>query len=507
MRTFNPVSLTTLLAVLLASQICQAQSKAPERVKWPLEEIFSNGTKHPDWQPVPVPKGWNRNYLQKALCKHLKEQAASKFPGSNVELKHGYINISFKTHKYDLPAPQIENGRKSWRPPKVGPAPDGFILSVGFEDGVGQLVRPQKLKDLPWTILLAPDIYLPELKLHLPVTIQYGSETRRRPLAELCAPTRWLKSIFEEVALWPHILAQRDWLLAQADAKIRKDLLELAKKYPHLKNARGWESVAAGLSDTATVCISLSYLSPQKVKTVHQPLPQSERYSIMVIIQAPSRELTQLKMSPLYPNLCLVGQIGTTAADSELDAVLKGLVADALAPLEKLENSQKKLESRYEKSNLKLAVDLLPTSKAEMYQLGQSIVVEAKLQNTTDAAQVYPRGFGMTSMKWSCQVELITPDGKAWAAEAVPLKEFDNYNDILLQPGQSLTIGTWDIAKLEYNPGHVFRTMPNARRTAFSEFAQPGEYRVRWWDGWIQGRPPLLSLPFKFELVTSKKNR
>ena len=45
-------------------------------------------------------------------------------------------------------------------------------------------------------------------------------------------------------------------------------------------------------------------------------------------------------MSPLYPNLGLVGQIGTHAGDAELDAALKKLVADALAPLKELDQQR-----------------------------------------------------------------------------------------------------------------------------------------------------------------------
>lgn len=506
MTNFQNICLGLLLALLLLGQVCHAQAPEPKDAEWPPKELLTPQGNHPDWQSVPVPQGWDRRRLDRALREHLKELAATTLPGSKVEQDPDRIRILCKTRMHDT----LRRSSKGYNSPLVprrelGPESDGLILDVWLTEHMGQLERPALLDRPPWKAFCG-QLYLPDIKLYLNVNVDYGSQTDIQLLAQLCAPTRWLKAIFEEPALWPHILAQRDFLLAQADTKIRKGLLDLAKKFPHLKNARGWESVAAGQSDTATVRILLFHVHTGKARTVRQPLPESERYSVLVVIQPPPRELTQLDMSPLYPNLYLVGQVGTTAGSSELDPALKGLVADALAPLEKLENSQKKLKSRYERFNLKLAVDLLPTSKTEKYQFGQSIVVEAKLKNTTDATQVYPRGFGMTSMKSSCQVELITPDGKAWAAEAVPLKEFDNYNDIVLQPGQCLTIGTWDIAQLKYNPGHVFRTMPNARRTAFSEFAQPGQYRVRWWDGYIQGRPPLLSLPLKFELITSQKD-
>lgn len=196
MRVLKNSCLMILSFAFLFCWGCKVQSAESETAIWAPKRLLDPHGVHADWQPVPVPKGWDRDRLWNALCKHLKEQAASKLPGSNVELKHGYIKISFETRKYDLPVPQIKNGRKRMRPPKVGPEPHGFILSVGFEDGVGQLARPQELKGLPWTILLGPYIYLPELKLYLPVTVQYGSETDKRLLAELCAPTRWLKAVF-----------------------------------------------------------------------------------------------------------------------------------------------------------------------------------------------------------------------------------------------------------------------------------------------------------------------
>ena len=55
------------------------------------------------------------------------------------------------------------------------------------------------------------------------------------------------------------------------------------------------------------------------------------------MVKPPPDEVEQLKHSRLYPRLGLVGQVGTRAANPELNAALKKSVADALAPLTELE--------------------------------------------------------------------------------------------------------------------------------------------------------------------------
>jgi len=302
----------------------------------------------------------------------------------------------------------------------------------------------------------------------------------------------------------PDVLVQRDWLLAEADANIRSGLVELAKKFPQLKKARDWGHVTSQKSDTGRVGIWLFHVNKGKAKTVRGPLPKNERFTVLVVVQSPPPEPVQLAMFPKYPNLGLVGQVNATAGDSKLQTALKKLVADSLIPLERLENKQEKIRLYYQKRPLKISVELFSLKGRTVYQQGESIFVEARLKNTSDETQVYPRGFGMTSMQWCCQVELITPDGKAWAAEAVPFQQFDNYKDIVLEPGQTVTIGKWDISQLQYNPGHVFLTMGDRGRTAFSSFAEPGKYSVRWWDGVFQGRRPLVSPELEFELIGSK---
>ncbi|MCH7559698.1 MAG: hypothetical protein IIB56_19915 [Planctomycetes bacterium] len=466
---------------------------------------------HLDWQPVPIPKGWDRECLWKALCKHLRKEAETKLLGSKVKLKDGYINISFKARKYDLPSPQINDG--PWKrspPPKMIPESDGLILSVRFEKAVDQIARPQLVNREHWTTFFG-DVYLPDIKLYLNVNVDYGHETDKRLLEELCVPNRWLRAIFAGAKvledLPPGILAQRDWLLAVADANIRLGLVELVKKFPQLKKARNWKRISRR-TQRGHIKISLDYphrclKSPPDLTSV----PEKDRFAITVIIIPQSEQhLGQLKKVSLYPNVELIGQVHASAGNLGLNAALKKVVADALVSLKQFENKQEKLKSRYEKFNLKLAVELLTVNGIGKYQLGQSISVEVRLKNDSNETQVYPHGFGMTSMQSCCQIELITPDGKAWAAEAVPFQQFDNYKDIVLEPGQNVTIGKWDLSQLQYNPGHVFQTMGNRGRIPFASFAEPGKYSVRWWDGVIQGRKPLVSLKSEFELLGSEQS-
>lgn len=499
------ISVSAVLIFILV-QNCWAQSAKPKAAIWPPKSLLSDRGTHLDWQPVPIPKGWDRECLWKALCKHLRKEAETKLLGSKVKLKDGYINISFKARKYDLPLPQINDD--PWKrspPPKMIPESDGLILSVRFEKAVDQTVRPQLVNRERWTTFFG-DVYLPDIKLYLNVNVDYGRETDKRLLEELCAPNRWLRAIFAGAKvledLPPGILAQRDWLLAVADANIRLGLVELAKKFPQLQKARDWQKVVSEQSEASSISIVLFHTHLGKARSTREPVPEKEQYSVLVIVRPPPSSPHAMSYFPKYPNLGLVGQVNATAGEPELQTALKTLIAKALVPLEQLENVQEKIKLHYQKFNLRLAIELLTISRTGKYHLGKSILVEARLKNTSDETQVYPRGFGMTSMQSCCQIELITPDGKAWAAEATPFRKFNNYEDIVLQPGQTVGIGKWNISQLQYNPGHVFRTMGDGGRTPFSSFAESGKYSVRWWDGVIQGRRPLVSPKLEFELIS-----
>ncbi len=314
------------------------------------------------------------------------------------------------------------------------------------------------------------------------------------------------KYLAERVAteLPPQLRAERDRLLTEADAKIRQGLIDLAKKFPQLKKAEDWNDIQRQ-SEASRIDIWMRHTHLGKGRSTRKHIPEHDRYSVLVLIRQPlpQPEQTAMSMFRLYPNLGLVGQVGVRAGDPRLEAALKKLIEESLSSLKKLEDRQEKVRLHYKGRDAPIVVELVLVNGDGKYHIDQSIIVEAHLKNTSNAEQVYERGFGMTSMKWECQIELITPDGKAWAAEAVPSRQFVNYNDIVLEAGQTLTIGRWDISKLQYNPGHIFRTMGDRGRTPFSSFAKPGEYSVRWWDGCVQGRKPLVSPRLMFEFASS----
>jgi hypothetical protein len=147
--------------------------------------------------------------------------------------------------------------------------------------------------------------------------------------------------------LAPELRDKRDKLLAQADATIRKGLLELGEKYPQMKKAeKYWESLAGASSPGR---IGITYFHSDQGKAATMPkgtVPEKERVSVLVVIKPPPEEMEQLALFPLYPNLGLVGWVGTSAGDPELDAALKKLVDEALKPLAELNAASAEGRSR-----------------------------------------------------------------------------------------------------------------------------------------------------------------
>ncbi|MHC4621587.1 MAG: hypothetical protein ACYTEQ_27920 [Planctomycetota bacterium] len=128
------------------------------------------------------------------------------------------------------------------------------------------------------------------------------------------------------------LLAERDKLLAEADARIRSGLVELSRRFPHMRNARGWDNAISNKSETGTISISLHHTNTGKARSVFHPIPPQEVYGVLVVVRPRPAEPTQLAMFSLYPKLGLVGQVGTSAQNAELRTEFKKLVDDALAP-------------------------------------------------------------------------------------------------------------------------------------------------------------------------------
>ena len=139
----------------------------------------------------------------------------------------------------------------------------------------------------------------------------------------------------------PELREKRDKLLAQADATIRKGLVDLGEKYPHMKKARqDWDALSRPSTPGGIGTISIWFHYTDQGKPGPEPIgtvPEKERFGVQVNIRPPREEEGQLATFPLYPNLGLVGWVGTSAGDPELAAALKKLVDDALKPLADLE--------------------------------------------------------------------------------------------------------------------------------------------------------------------------
>ena len=60
----------------------------------------------------------------------------------------------------------------------------------------------------------------------------------------------------------------------------------------------------------------------------------------MVIVPLELDNPTELPLSPMYDNLDLMGHVEVGASNTDLDAALKKLVDDAMAPLARLDAEQ-----------------------------------------------------------------------------------------------------------------------------------------------------------------------
>ncbi len=176
---------------------------------WP-KKFARMGGKHPGFQPVPVPEGWSQTRLLETLYKYLKAQGETKLPGCIVDLKDGIIQLSHNTRDYNIirPGNAKRTGMQRGNDRGIGPEPDGLILTVHLSDAAGQFDRPHIIDRSPWTGFIS-QVYLPDIKLYLNVDIQYGTGINEKLLTDLCAPTSWLKTIFNNFN--ERTLEQKAW--------------------------------------------------------------------------------------------------------------------------------------------------------------------------------------------------------------------------------------------------------------------------------------------------------
>lgn len=222
------------------------------------------------------------------------------------------------------------------------------------------------------------------------------------------------------------VIDQRNKLLAEADSKIRSVLVELADKFPQLKKARDWEQDTLGHSAKGRIGIHLFHSDQGKIKTAQQAIPENDRYSVLIIVNEPPKEPTQLSMGLLYPNLGLVGQIGTTAGDPELDEALEKLVEEALEPLQSFNQSLNNNNAQLnEEQNiiwgqavwgLQVAVEFIPEKRC--YSFGEKIGIQFKIQNVSDETIILPTTTWRFGEESKCIItdkdEKTIPVNQAW---------------------------------------------------------------------------------------------
>lgn len=146
-----------------------------------------------------------------------------------------------------------------------------------------------------------------------------------------------------KLALAPseEVRAQRDKLLAEADKKIRAGLVELAKTYPFLAktNWGNLDEALEGASPAGQIMIWAGHYEGHD--GTKEKIEPGQAYNVLVMLrplQWPEPP-GQWQLKQLYGNLALMGQAHASANDAKLDAAMKFLVSDALAPLSQLDQS------------------------------------------------------------------------------------------------------------------------------------------------------------------------
>ena len=103
----------------------------------------------------------------------------------------------------------------------------------------------------------------------------------------------------------------------------------------------------------------------------------------------------------------------------------------------------------------------------------------------------------MKGSKYGCQFQVVTSAGVRWSCHAPPDAKWQNHDDVVLEPGQSLTIGKWNLLGQRCSLGYPART---GKAVLLKDALKDGAYYVRWWDGNFQ-RTPLYSPFMKMEIT------
>jgi len=136
---------------------------------------------------------------------------------------------------------------------------------------------------------------------------------------------------------------QRDALLAEADVKIRRDLLRLSARFPQLRRTN-WGFLMDRLarkSPAGQIRIGAGWYPREAGKSdgTAEPVREEDRYRFTTILLPRGNPIEQLVHHDLYPHLDLRGQVRASATDKRLEGELRKIIKDALAPLGELETS------------------------------------------------------------------------------------------------------------------------------------------------------------------------
>jgi len=148
-----------------------------------------------------------------------------------------------------------------------------------------------------------------------------------------------------QTSLTEPIRGERNRLLTEIDTNLRRDLLVLAEKFPQLATTNS-RTLREQLKEAPKSGISIWAARYEGAKGGSRtPLAPKDRYGISIVVRQrhfwkPNEARAQVSFDqPLseFPHLALEGEVRVEAGDPALDAALKKLVEDALAPLRNLE--------------------------------------------------------------------------------------------------------------------------------------------------------------------------
>ncbi len=140
----------------------------------------------PSW--IGLPEGWDRDKAWKEITSYLENNIKRDLPESNIsyfndDIKHGPVEISYHTQKYQVESPVSKARIDTEKQTETGPQPDGLIIRIYLTENIEQMVRPQTLDKTFWKVDFLK-IYLPELKLFLMANISYGNQTDQTLLSK-----------------------------------------------------------------------------------------------------------------------------------------------------------------------------------------------------------------------------------------------------------------------------------------------------------------------------------